>query len=245
MKYNSWHVAAFSAFIIVFNACGMESSTLPQQISRQLIVAHSTEQKEKELLEDIIKYHPHQNPNIDFSIYTPLYFQELAGAIKITENKKQDPAIYNNRLKEDAITYINYVATNQQWPTVEDKLTQIKACLLDKTLFYLETTLRHNQPTMVISVIPKEEPGQESGTVEEMSSEEESEEFSTQEPTTPTTAVHQQASSTAQQPTFNKALPKRFIPREPQPNIFTQFISFVWTGIANTFNYLLSWLSWK
>ncbi len=85
---------------------------IPQQISRQLIVAHSEEKKEKELLENIIKYHPHENPKIDFSIYTPLYFRGLSGTVEIIKKVKQDPTIYINKLNEEAITYINYVATN-------------------------------------------------------------------------------------------------------------------------------------
>ena len=135
---------------ISFNAQSMqESSTI--------------EQKEKELLENILQ-HPQQGPKRDYSRRPEHYFQGLSDAVKIMEEKDQDSTLYINLLNDEAIHFINYVAHNEEWPTIENKLAQIKTELPDQTSAYLEMTLERNQlktePQSCISVAVKSQPQQ-------------------------------------------------------------------------------------
>jgi hypothetical protein len=131
MKYNSLYITVLSIMMIFCNAWSMQESS-------------TTEQKEKELLESIIQ-HPSCDPTRDYAKRPENYFKGLSDAVKIMTEKDQDSTVYSNLLNNEAIHFINYVAANDKWPTIENKLAQIKMELPDQTSLYLEMTLEHNQ----------------------------------------------------------------------------------------------------
>ena len=150
MKYNSLYITVLSIMTISFNAQSM------QEIS-------AVAQKEKELLENIMQ-HPQQGPTRDYSRRPEHYFQGLSDAVKIIADHNQDTTIYTNLLNDEAVHFINYVAHNEEWPTIENKLAQIKTELPDETSAYLEMTLERNQlktePQSCISIAVKSQPQQ-------------------------------------------------------------------------------------
>ncbi len=225
---------------------------LPQKISQQLIVTHNVEKQETELLNNIIEYYPawaHINdPDqkklnaIDFTVYTPQYFKD---SIKVLSTfKTGETTEYENTLKQQAVLYITYVATNnKQWPTINDKLSHIKECFQQYTLSYLEATWERYRPKMVITTTPSiaEELPYEKGTVEEVSSEEEEKTILEKPiPSIKTQNIKEIHTKITKQPYSAKATKGE--PKQPkQSSIIYHAINFIWNGISSVFKWVFSW----
>lgn len=212
------------------------------------------EEQEKTLLKGIIETYPgwvNLNPGYqqtmataNFSIYNPAYLKNF---ILMLENYEPQTNYYKNGLSQ-VILYITHVAmNNEQWPTIEDKLSYIQKCFQQHTLDYLKATWELYRPKMAINIPSKEEnlPLEETGYVEEIFSEEEEEEEEggktiTEQPIS--TITPQRSPITSSQPTLQPTTQ----PAQPeeQPNIIYRAINFIWNGISSIFTSIRSFFGW-
>ncbi|HEX4069133.1 MAG TPA: hypothetical protein VHX42_03470 [Candidatus Babeliales bacterium] len=248
MNHHNILCVILNALILFFYSFGME--TQREEVAKQLIAMHNIKEQEKKLLEEIIKAYPEWlkiNPSsiktmqeTDFSIYTPDYFKNLLQVLEIFKRTGQ-ASQHEETLKNQAILYITYVAINNiQWPTIDDKLIYMNNCFQQYALSYLQAAWERYKPTMAIILTPQAEKTEEEpllGRVEELSSEEEEKSIAEEFPTSSST---QQKITQKSHRQFEKRLSSPKKP-EPQPNIFTRTIHYIWSGMSSILKWFFSW----
>ena len=236
-----------------------ENEKLDALTGALIIQRKSYEEEEKiNLLRSIIDSQPEQELYVNPDLYTPNVFKELFLEIEEKEKNKEDATDLLNKLEDKAITYINYVVTNNEWETLGDKLAEIEKHLSPYTLFYLQKAAKYNKPLQKVIINEFESP-EEKGFVEEFSFEEEPSNTPSEnviakqlpEPyQIPITNPQSSASPLRQEIESQKpssqeiALQKESMPQEPSaPGILatigsalSQAATFVWEGINNFFN---------
>jgi len=219
-----------------------------------LIIQQKNYAKEEKinLLRSIMESLPEQELHVNPNLYTPDVFKELFLEIEKKENNKENPTDLLNELENKAVTYINYVVTNNEWETLGDKLAEIEKHLSDYTLFYLQKAAKYNKPLQKVNELenlPKK------GFAEEFSFEEEE----------PHNALPSQK-VIEEKPL--ESIPQIIIPRTPSSTLpelsseetesqepsapgflanigsaLFQAASFVWEGVNNFFNFIYNFFS--
>jgi len=242
----------FFFFLMNIDMHGMEPSHKKLLIPLQKVSYEKTKQNEKEkYLNLIIESKPEINRYLDYSIYTPQYFKDL----NLAKKQSTDPKIYEEKLKSEALIFINYVAANQEWPNPKEKLEYIEDCLGDDTLLYLKAAWDQISIISLKTEIPEYVP--EKGTVEEVSEEEPSK----TEPKTQEKTIEEQPIKSYQAPesikrkstvaTTQPSPQKETKPEEPSSPGFlsrvttaiSQTASFVWHSITGFITYIYNFFS--